>query len=270
MVVAEKSLLDRYLMRARDHSGALFTKSRLIDRCTRDVAYDGPEARTTVQLKGERGRGLKKHRRLIPNGPLGEIRYGFDGLLSIEFPSTQLLAALDSDFQVSSALARYYLNHAKPAYPAQMTVELAVKFAHENLRVEFDLDVIEALFQQQRFSLGVGNAYSLICDMLGVESKALEMRWKKSRRRIHDRRLLNPRVFFIAYQRDTPSCCSFSRRLMKLASCILSNPLSLPQPVRNLLPQPRHATFPASPPDHQAVCFCGFHIPGQSSQNGKM
>lgn len=86
---------------------------------------------------------------------------------------------LDSDFQVSSALARYYLNHAKPAYPAQMTVELAVKFAHENLRVEFDLDVIEALFQQQRFSLGVGNAYSLICDMLGVESKALEMRWKK-------------------------------------------------------------------------------------------
>lgn len=178
MVMTEITLLDRYLRRARDHSGALFTKSRLIDRCARDVAYDGPEALTTVQLQGVRGRGLKKHRRLIPNGPLGEIRYGCDGLLSIEFPSVPLLAALGSDSQAISALARYYTGHAEPQYPAQMTVELAVKFAHENLRVEFDQEVIEALYQNSP-QIMLGNGYSMICGMLRVEQKALEIRWKR-------------------------------------------------------------------------------------------
>lgn len=178
MATAEKTLVDRYLRRARDHSGTPYTKSQLVDRCEKDVSYDGPEARTTVQLKGVRGSGLKKHRRLIPTGPLGEIRYGYDGLLSIEFPSVPLLAALGSDSQVISALARYYTRHAEPPYPAQMTVELAVKFAHENLRVELDHEVIEALCMNEQWH-DLGNGYSLICDMLRVEQKALEMRWKR-------------------------------------------------------------------------------------------
>lgn len=174
----EESLVSRYLKRACDPHGMPYTKQKLVEMCQREIRYDGPDAKTEVQLKGVRGQGLKKHRRLLPSGPLGKVRAAYQGLLSIEFPSTQLLATLTSDSDVVSALASHYTHHAEPVYPAQMTVELAVKFAHESLRVEFDLEVIEALHQNNPCR-SYGNAYALISDMLRVEQKALEMRWKR-------------------------------------------------------------------------------------------
>lgn len=177
--MTEQTLEERYLARARDHSGTPYTKTQLLDRCERDVGFYGPDARTSVQLKGVRGRGLKSHRRLIPTGPLGEISHAYKGLLTIEFPSVSMLAALGSDGDVISALARYYTEYAEPAYPAHMTLELAVKFAHENLRPELDQDVIESIFHKKRFAPEFGNGFLLISDMLRVERKALELRWKR-------------------------------------------------------------------------------------------
>ena len=177
-MIKEKTLVDRYLSRARDLDGTPYPKGKLIERCVREIQYDGPSATTVVRLKGVRGRGLKKHRRLIPTGPLGEVSYAVGGMLNLEFPSIAMLEALDGDTQVFKALATYYTENAEPPYPGQMTPELATKFAHENIRVEIDHDVIEALSkrnQNQTFP----SAYAVIWDLLSVEKKALEMRWKR-------------------------------------------------------------------------------------------
>lgn len=178
MATMEKTLVERYLKRACDSCGTPYTMRQLVELCERNIKYEGPDSKTSVQLKGVRGRGLKQHRRLIPSGPLGVVRSAYQGLLSIEFPSCQLLATLGNDSNVVSALATHYTKNAEPVYPDQMTVELAVKFAHENLRVEFDHEVIEALHQNNP-NRPYGNAYSLISDMLRVEQMALEKRWKK-------------------------------------------------------------------------------------------
>lgn len=177
-VMTEKSLVDRYLSRARDLSGTPYSKQQLVERCERDITYDGRAAQTTVQLKGVRGRGLKKHRRLIPSGPLGVIRYVAGGMLNLEFPSVALLAVLDGDSKVFSALARYYTQNAEPPYPDQMTLELAAKFAHEDICVEIDQEVIEQLCKSNLYR-GVPNAYAIIWSLLQVEKKTLDMRWKR-------------------------------------------------------------------------------------------
>lgn len=178
MATMETSLLNRYLKRACNLSGVSYTKQQLIEMCERDIRYDGPDAKTSVQLKGVRGQGLKKRRRLFPSGPLGEVRSVYESLLIIEFPSGPLLSALGTDFDVACALAHHYTEQAEPAYPTQMTVELAVKFAHENLRVEFEHEVIEALCQSNPCR-GYGNAQALIRDLLSVEQTALKNRWKR-------------------------------------------------------------------------------------------
>ena len=66
----EVSLEARYLKRARDECGTPYTKAKLVARCEDDIVYYGPDARTSVKIKGSKGSGLKKHRRLIPTGQL--------------------------------------------------------------------------------------------------------------------------------------------------------------------------------------------------------
>lgn len=55
MVSMEKSLVDKFLKRAIDSGGIPFTEHRLVERCSLDISYLGPEARTTVRMKGMRG-----------------------------------------------------------------------------------------------------------------------------------------------------------------------------------------------------------------------
>ena len=50
-----KSLVDRRLKRALDWSGKPYTEHRLAERCSLDISYHGPEARTSVRMKGVRG-----------------------------------------------------------------------------------------------------------------------------------------------------------------------------------------------------------------------
>ena len=176
----EKSLLDRYVSRARDFSGNAFTRQSLTERCESNIRLFGPEARTSVQLKGERGRGLKKHRRLTPSGPLGEVTAAGRGLITIEFPSVGLMASLENEISVFSALARFYMDYAEPPYPKQMTLELAVKFAHEHLRVEIEQEVLEKLLSNyESMPRILGNGHALIVDILKVEAEAMMRRWKR-------------------------------------------------------------------------------------------
>lgn len=51
----EKSLVDRCLKRALDWSGKPYTEHHLVERCSLDISYHGPEARTSVRMKGVRG-----------------------------------------------------------------------------------------------------------------------------------------------------------------------------------------------------------------------
>lgn len=64
------------------------------------------------------------------------------------------------------------------AYPADMTVELAVKFAHENLRIELEPEVIDALLLRHPRG-ALGNAYAMILSLLSVEEAALKRRWRR-------------------------------------------------------------------------------------------
>lgn len=174
----EKSLVDRCLKRALDWSGKPYTEHRLAEQCSLDISYHGPEARTSVRMRGVRGYGLKKCRRLLPSGPLGEVQYTSHGLLDIDFPSVALLAALRGHSAAHHALAGFYTDSLGARYPQQMPVELGVRFALERIDVEIDLDVVEALIQNNP-PTPFGNAHHVIFYLLEVEYIARKRRWKR-------------------------------------------------------------------------------------------
>lgn len=174
----EKALVDRCLKRALDDSGIPYSEHRLAERCSLDISYHGPEARTSVRMKGVRGYGLKKCRRLLPSGPLGEIRYTSSGLLHIDFPSVALLAALRGHSAAHHALAGFYTDSSGARYPQQMPVELGAQFALEHIDVELDLDVVGALIQNNP-PAPFGNSRHVIFYLLEVEHIARKRRWKR-------------------------------------------------------------------------------------------
>lgn len=177
MGVMEKSLVDRCLKRALDGSGIPYTELRLADRCSLDISYHGPEARTSVRMKGVRGCGLKKSRRLIPAGPLGEIQYASSGQLHVEFPSVALLAALRGHSTAHHALAGYYTSATGPFFLEQMPVQLGTQFAQEHLSIEIDPEVVETLIQNNPPG-PFGNSHTVIFYLLEVEQIARKRRWK--------------------------------------------------------------------------------------------
>ena len=177
MANMEDALVDRCLKRARDYNGVPFTKTRLAETCSLDISLYGPVACTSVRMKGVRGWGLKKHRRLFPSGPLGEIRYAESGLLNIEFPSVELLTALQGHTRARIALASYFTGSSKAAFPDKMPLALALQFAQEHLHVELDPAVVELAYQntpEEPF----GNGRQLIQQLLEVEHIAAKRRWK--------------------------------------------------------------------------------------------
>lgn len=174
----EKSLVDRCIKRALDWSGKPYTSYHLVQRCTLDISYDGPEACTEVRMKGVRGYAVKRCRRLIPLGPLGEIRFTSQGLLHIDFPSVALLAALSGHWAAHSALASYYTDPSCARYPRQMSVELGVQFSQEHIDLEIDQDVIEALIKNNP-PAPFGNSHQVIFHLLEVEQISKKRRWKR-------------------------------------------------------------------------------------------
>ena len=174
----ENSLLDRCMNRARDLNGTPYTQYRLAEHCSRDISNYGPEARTPVRMKGVRGYGLKKSRRLIPKGPLGEIQYASSGYLHIDFPSVALLAALRGHSTAHNALARYYTSASGAHFPEQMPAQLGVQFAQEHLSVEIDPEVVETLIQNNP-PAPFGNSRQIISHLLEVDHIARKRRWKR-------------------------------------------------------------------------------------------
>lgn len=171
------SLVDRCMKRASDLSGTPYTQYRLAEHCLRDISIYGPEARTSVRLKGVRGYGLKKSRRLIPAGPLGEIQYASSGQLHVEFPSVALLAALRGHSTAHHALAGYYTSVSGALFSERMPVQLGAQFAQEHLSVEIDPEVVEALIQNNPQG-PFGNSRAVIFYLLEVEHIARLRRWK--------------------------------------------------------------------------------------------
>ena len=174
----EESLEARYLSRALDYCDVPFTKEKLIERCINEIKYFGPYALISIRMKGVQGRGLKKHRRLIPNGPLGEIKSAYQGRLSIDFPAGQLLDVISGSYDRIVSLAHYFTESAEPAYNGNLNLELAMKFAHENLAVELDEDSVAAVLKQNPPNV-LGNAYAIIMQLLYVEQRALALKWKR-------------------------------------------------------------------------------------------
>ena len=178
MAHKDDSLLNKCLKRAINFSGTPLTQQTLVDRCQRDIEFDGPQAHTLVLMRGERGLGLKKHRRLVPAGPLGDVRHASAGHLHIEFPSVGMLIALKGHTEAFLALSGYFTEKSEVPYPSQMTVELAAHFAQSNIGIEIDLDVIEALHQIVPAG-PFGNGRWLIVHLLEIERIAAERRWKR-------------------------------------------------------------------------------------------
>lgn len=174
----ETSLLERCLTRARDLSDKQCTRDGVINICERDIWFEGTQAQTQLKLRGTRGRRQKEHRRLFPSGPLGVILWESEGMLTLEFPSVELLCSLAGPSKARSALASHFTERAEPKYPLQMTVGMAMEFAHRNLAVEIDPDLIEALFNSAR-SPGLRSGPLLIADLLEVESHVIKQRWKR-------------------------------------------------------------------------------------------
>lgn len=176
MANLEDALVDRCLKRARDYGGVPFTKQRLASRCFSDISMHGPEANTSVRLKGTRGLGLKRQRRLFPSGPLGVIRYAEPGVLEVEFPSVELLTALDGRHTARRALAAFFTGPSK-AFPDKMPVAVALQFAQQHLRVDLDPEVVE-LAHQNTTDEPFGNGSNLIQQLLEIEDVAVARRWK--------------------------------------------------------------------------------------------
>ncbi|WP_139093330.1 hypothetical protein [Delftia sp. JD2] len=176
MANLEDALVDRCLKRARDYGGVPFTKQRLASRCFSDISMHGPEANTSVRLKGTRGLGLKKQRRLFPSGPLGVIRFAEPGVLEVEFPSVELLTALDGRHTARGALAAFFTGPSK-AFPEKMPLALALQFAQQNLRVDLDPEVVELVYQNSA-AKPIGNSRLLIQELLEIEDVAVARRWK--------------------------------------------------------------------------------------------
>lgn len=181
MARLEQTLLDRYLARALDYSGKPWTKDKLIQRCEQHIEMYGRQAKTGLHMKGIVGMGLKSGRRLFPTGPLGHVEYGTSGgLLSVEFPSLELLDALDGYMSVSkhSALARYYISKSEPAYPEVLLLPLAIQMAQDITEdVVIAEDVVEAVFYYERFPLA--STFGFAMDILRVEDEARKRRWKR-------------------------------------------------------------------------------------------
>lgn len=174
----EKSLVDRCLKRALDADGTPYTEHRLAERCALDISNLGPEARTSIRMKGVRGYGLKKTRRLMPSGPPGEVQYTSPGFLHIDFPSVAMMAALRGHSSAHHALAGFYAASSGARYPQEMSVDLGVRFALEHIDVEIDPDVVEALIQNTP-SNPFGNSRLVIFHLLEVEHIARRRRWKR-------------------------------------------------------------------------------------------
>lgn len=174
----EESLVDRCLKRARDYSGTPYTQHRLVEQCSRDISLYGPDAHTSVHMKGAQGYGIKQHRRLIPSGPLGKVCHTYSGQLHVEFPSVQLLIALRNPSTAFHELAGYYTASYKAPYPQQMPIEMAVQFAHEHIGIEIEPDAVDAIFQNNPPG-PFGNGRMVIFYLLEVEHIAKKRRWKR-------------------------------------------------------------------------------------------
>lgn len=174
----ETSLIDRYLRRACDYSGKPYTTHRLAQRCEMDISREGPEAFTSVQLQGKQGRGHKKHRRLFPTAPLGKILYVCTGLLNIDFPSAELLAALRGRHAAFAALANHYIERSEHPYPLRIPPQLAIQFAQDHLRVEIDPEVIEAIAQSTAIGASSDTRHFIV-HLLELELHARRQRWKR-------------------------------------------------------------------------------------------
>lgn len=172
----EKSLLERCLKRTNTYSGKPHTQHSLSQLCCLDISMYGPDSRTSVQIKGVKGHGLKKHRRLLPYVPLGKVKYSCsNGFIDVEFPSVKLLDALGGQHTTFHPLISYYME--KLNYPSNFSVSLAEKFANDHLDVEIDLDVIEAIIQYNSRSL-FDNGHMVIRGLLEVEHEAKKRRWR--------------------------------------------------------------------------------------------
>lgn len=177
MAMIEYALLDRCLARVFDHGKTPFTKGKLIEQCSRDVRLDGREAKTGVYLKGSRGMGLKRQRSIFPSGPLGEIAFGSDGRLYVEFPALELLGALDGPSARRTALAKFYLERTDPPYPNSLSLALAIQLAQQMTEsVAIAEDVVEAIWNQE---LPNWNAFLIALNLLEVEDEAKKRRWKR-------------------------------------------------------------------------------------------
>ncbi len=178
-MVMESSLLNRYVNRAYRWLDKPHTQESLKSLCKSDIARSGPEARSSVYLKGALGQGLKKHRRLFPNAPLGEVVRSELGMLQVEFDSLHLLAALGSDFDADAALASYYLNSIEKPYPKNITAELVLQFSQSHIEIEIDLDIAEALIAENVANEVTGNAYLIFIGLFQIERVAVSRRWKR-------------------------------------------------------------------------------------------
>lgn len=151
MTTIENALLDRCLARVLDYDSTPLTKGKLLERCSRDVRREGRQAKTNVYLKGTRGAGLKKHRRIFPSGPLGVVAYGDSGRLYVEFSALELLGALGGQSARHTALAEYYLKRTEPPYPDTLPLPLAIQLArHITESVEIAEDIAEAIWSRGR------------------------------------------------------------------------------------------------------------------------
>lgn len=169
--------MSRCLKRTLDCGGAPYTEHQLRERCRTAISNEGVEAVISIRIKGVRGHGLKKQRRLFPHGPLGKVWRAETGLLHVEYSAAALLSALSGQHAVFRAMAHHYTSVFGGSYPQQMPLALAMQFAQQHLRVEVDPEIVECVFQKSPPS-AFGNAWRVIVDLLEVEHIALQRRWK--------------------------------------------------------------------------------------------
>lgn len=179
MARLERTLWDKYLARALDYTGKSMTQDRLTQRCEFDIEMYGREAVTGIKMKGVVGMNIKSRRRLFPTGPLGQVEYGDNGILSVEFHSLELLEALDGPLSVKkhSALAKHYREKSDPPYPEDIPFALALQLAEQiTAHVEIGEDVVESVWQQCKSPF---KFFSIATDLLRIEDVAHKRRWKR-------------------------------------------------------------------------------------------
>lgn len=161
---------DRLVSKLYSYSDTPCLAKDVINRCQSAIRFDGKNAEVDFQMKGSKGKGIMKRRRMFPSGPLGKVisTYG-NNKLYMEFSAKEILRFLDAYEELRDAIQRYVIDK----WGVSITKEQFPLFVNSVIDIE-----IEAEFSNKLFDNSRGSVITLCNDLIKIEKLAEEKGWR--------------------------------------------------------------------------------------------